>query len=66
MKFKLLEDYLSLAEGTIVYEYNGPTYGMIEDDSCILQEECVAVTEKKGKTPFVIIPLSKLEFLENS
>jgi hypothetical protein len=61
MKYKLKEDYLGRNKGEEFFEFLGNTYGIANEDTRLLGEECIAVSVEKDKNPFIVIPFSKLE-----
>ena len=61
MKFKILEDYLDLEKNEIVHEFNGVTYGCVQDDEFLLEEECLAVSREKGESLFIVFPKRVVE-----
>lgn len=66
-KFLVIKDNLKvgLAEGEIVYEFWGTTYGILADDTILLGEPCEAVTrDPNGKNPFIVCVSSSLRELE--
>ena len=65
MKYKLKENYLGYSKDSELFEFSGNTWGILDDDTDLLGEPCVALSKEKGKNPFVVIPLSKLDKLDS-
>ena len=56
-KFRLLNNRFEHTAGTIVYEYNGPSYGLSSDDEFYTQKPHTTVTlNENGGTPFFTVP----------
>lgn len=60
-KFRLLHERFGIPADTIVFEYTGPTYGLVSEDIAYTGKPHIAVSKEEGKTPFVTVPLEMLE-----
>jgi hypothetical protein len=63
-KFRLLHQRFEIPADSIVYEYSGPTYGLVSDDIRWTGEEHIAVSLVEDKIPFFTVPLKSLEEIE--
>lgn len=60
-KFRLNKNFMNLPENTIVYEYTGPTYGLIGDHEYLTNIPHRSVTLNYNRLSFIVLPKTHLE-----
>lgn len=63
-KFRLLHDRFDFPADSIVYEYSGPTYGLVTEDIIYTNKPHIAVSMQPDETPFITVPTDMLEEIE--
>lgn len=62
MKYRLLDKHFDMMAGTIVYPYNGHTYGLVGEDEYLTGQRHTACTRNEdGSAPFFTVPVALLE-----
>lgn len=56
-KYQLAQYYGPLGKGAEVYEFFGNTFGLVSDETKLLNQECIAVTSREAdEYPFFVVP----------
>jgi len=60
--YRLLYDRFDFPADSIVYEFTGPTYGLVTEDILYTGKEHIAITmDPEGGTPFITVPIEMVE-----